>query len=805
MKLKLLAFVAALTFSLSNSNLFAQGWVGTTPNSIRAVDAAGNVDKVNVGIGIANPDPNAILDLTAKDKGLLIPRVKLSKTNQTSPFSTAPTTSLLVYNFASTGGVFGVTPGFYYWNGTLWEKLGAGVVGPTGPTGDQGIAGINGINGLNGATGATGEQGLPGINGTNGLNGATGATGEQGIAGVNGTNGLNGATGATGEQGLPGINGTNGLNGVTGPTGEQGIAGVNGTNGLNGATGATGFLQNGATAGNTPFWNGTNWVTNSSNIFNNGGNVGIGNSTPAEKLDVIGNISFSGAIMPNGLAGSVGQVLVSNGTGMSPTWEPISTDFWGLNGNVGTNSSSNFIGTTDEQAFTIRTNNIPRTRITTKGQIEVLNTGQSVFIGEEAGLNDDLLLRKNVFVGTSAGRSNTSGEFNTGNGYQALYSNTTGYGNTATGTRALASNTTGIENVASGYYALRYNTTGNSNMAYGSWSLYSNTTGYGNSTIGSSVLFYNSTGYYNTGGGIHALRYNTEGYLNTALGVNALFQNTTGNYNTALGANAFLSGATYSNSTALGYATAITASNQVRVGNANVTSIGGQVGWTTVSDARFKKDIHETVPGLAFILKLRPVTYHLDVDNIEKFLKTPDSLRKKELEVIKSKMLQTGFIAQEVESAAQEIGYDFSGVDKPKNENDYYGLRYAEFTVPLIKAVQEQQEIINDLQARLNDLEMNSTKLDNSTDVKEVSRLSQNTPNPFNQNTSIDYFVAEGANNAVMYIYSMQGQQIKKYFLDQKGKGTVIINSKDLVAGIYHYSLIVDGKLIDTKKMILTQ
>jgi uncharacterized coiled-coil DUF342 family protein len=49
----------------------------------------------------------------------------------------------------------------------------------------------------------------------------------------------------------------------------------------------------------------------------------------------------------------------------------------------------------------------------------------------------------------------------------------------------------------------------------------------------------------------------------------------------------------------------------------------------------------------------------------------------------------TGFVAQEVEQAANELNYAFSGVDAPKNENDFYGLRYAEFVVPLAKAVQE--------------------------------------------------------------------------------------------------------------------
>ena len=60
-------------------------------------------------------------------------------------------------------------------------------------------------------------------------------------------------------------------------------------------------------------------------------------------------------------------------------------------------------------------------------------------------------------------------------------------------------------------------------------------------------------------------------------------------------------------------------------------------------------------------------------------------------------MLYTGFIAQQVEKAALSIGYNFSGVDFAKNSNDHYGLRYAEFVVPIVKAVQEQQLIIEEL------------------------------------------------------------------------------------------------------------
>jgi hypothetical protein len=62
----------------------------------------------------------------------------------------------------------------------------------------------------------------------------------------------------------------------------------------------------------------------------------------------------------------------------------------------------------------------------------------------------------------------------------------------------------------------------------------------------------------------------------------------------------------------------------------------------------------------------------------------------------KSLITYTGFIAQEVEKAANSIGFDFSGVDKSEEAAGApQGLRYASFVVPLVKAVQEQQGIID--------------------------------------------------------------------------------------------------------------
>ena len=72
----------------------------------------------------------------------------------------------------------------------------------------------------------------------------------------------------------------------------------------------------------------------------------------------------------------------------------------------------------------------------------------------------------------------------------------------------------------------------------------------------------------------------------------------------------------------------------------------------------------------------------------------------------KGEMVYTGFIAQEVEEAADAIGFDFSGIIQPANEKSTYNLSYAEFVVPLVKAVQEQQAVISKQQQEMEDLQI---------------------------------------------------------------------------------------------------
>ena len=388
---------------------------------------------------------------------------------------------------------------------------------------------------------------------------------------------------------------------------------------------------------------------------------------------------------------------------------------WSINGNQGTNSSNDFMGTTDAQDFTLRTNNINRLRVSQKGQLEVLNTGQSVFLGQQAGELDDLSNNNNVFIGYRSGYVNLTGNNNVASGPRTLYRNETGSRNTALGAQTLYSNTSGYNNTASGYRALYFNTEGHSNVAQGYQALYRSITGNRNSSVGH-----------------QSLRNNSEGTGNTSNGFRSLYQNSTGDYNTAIGYSANSLGTDFNNSTGIGYNADNSASNSVKLGNSNVSSIGGQVGWTTLSDGRFKKNIrNDEVQGIAFIMGLRPVTYNYDVRAKEKWMQmqfgeidAEEWEGKYDIEDIRF----SGFIAQDVESLSQELGYEFSGVDAPKNSNDIYGLRYSDFVVPLVKSLQELNEVIQNQESKISALELHNDRLQlqvqsNAKELQELKRL----------------------------------------------------------------------------------
>lgn len=332
--------------------------------------------------------------------------------------------------------------------------------------------------------------------------------------------------------------------------------------------------------------------------------------------------------------------------------------------------------------------------------------------------------------------------------------------------------------------------------------------------------------------------YNTSGAANTAYGLEALLNNTTGSYNTGIGEVAGPTSGSLSNTTSIGYDAAASANNSVVIGNSSVTSIGGYAGWTNFSDGRFKKNINHNVPGLAFINKLVPITYNLDIDGIEAMRQKNASSAKtlggaspprpsddpaiKQFRKEKSAVLYTGFVAQDVEQAARTVGYDFSGVDKPKDaQQSFYGLRYSDFVVPLVKAVQELSRKNDSLENALAEsnaqLSQRLDQLEKLLGVKAITdqssstlslssaRLAQNIPNPFNQTTLINYYLPQTTGSAMIRITGMNGETIKSMALNGTGAGQLNVQTAQLAAGTYMYTLIVDGNLVDTKKMVVVK
>src|SRR5450432_2627846 len=444
----------------------------------------------------------------------------------------------------------------------------------------------------------------------------------------------------------------------------------------------------------------------------------------------------------------------------------------------------------------------------------------------------------NTAVGYGALYMNTTSEYNTAVGFNALFVNGTGTDNTAVGESTLSNNTTGSYNTASGSEALGGNSTGSYNTASGFQALVSNSTGATCTTSGYQSLFSNTSGSANTGIGLYALYANTIGGSNTGIGVEGLQSNVSGTGNTALGYAADVNAGNLSNATAIGYGATATASNQIMLGNTSINAIYAAGSFVLYSDGRFKKDIKADVPGLEFIRELRAVTYHYNIhgmnDHIGKLKPASGQIGKgsettdqsappdpTEETVInaKEKKLYTGFVAQEVEKAAAKFNYDFSGLYKPQNEKDLYGLSYSDFVVPLVKAVQElndsneaKNDKINFLQDEVDSLKIGLQELRDLIKGSSSSfiplydaSLSQNTPNPFTGSTNINYTLPQNAGRARLTVSDISGRIIKTVMINGAGRGNLNIDASGLSSGVYNYTLYVDEIMVSTRQMVLTK
>ncbi len=298
----------------------------------------------------------------------------------------------------------------------------------------------------------------------------------------------------------------------------------------------------------------------------------------------------------------------------------------------------------------------------TAGQVLTTSAG---FVPQWAAPGGTALIQapgtRNLFAGAPIGTTTTGGD-NTFYGSSAGGANTIGQYNVIIGSLAGDSKTSGDLNTIVGWAAGR---------ASGHLSTYN-----GNTFFGAQAGQFTIDGP-NTFLGEKAGQNNTLGTLNLFLGNSSGDTNTTGTQNTTIGYFADVSSANLQNATAIGYNTIVNASNKVRIGNAAVTVIEGQVAYTNASDKRLKKNIQNLNTGLDFILKLRPVSYQ--IKNLDD-------------------RTNWGFIAQEVEDL---VGTGNSILTIGGDKDRTLGLRYTDFVAPLVKAVQEQQKEIDELQSKL--------------------------------------------------------------------------------------------------------
>ena len=234
------------------------------------------------------------------------------------------------------------------------------------------------------------------------------------------------------------------------------------------------------------------------------------------------------------------------------------------------------------------------------------------------------------------------------------------------------------------------------------------------------------------------------------------------------------------------------------------------------SDERLKKDILPLMDKANILYKLNAKVYKKHLPNEEITLTEQKDANGKPIQsknrtkIIKAQKetVEYGFLAQELKEVYPDlVSQDTLG---------YYLINYIGLIPVMVETLKEQKLQIDAQAKQIADLINNPTtgpkKIGaivttglNETDALTYPVLDQNVPNPFNQSTTIGFYLPTTVTNANIYVYDMNGIQLKSYPITERGKKNILINGSEFNAGMYLYALIADGKIIDTKRMILTK
>ncbi|MBD5356280.1 MAG: T9SS type A sorting domain-containing protein [Bacteroides sp.] len=219
----------------------------------------------------------------------------------------------------------------------------------------------------------------------------------------------------------------------------------------------------------------------------------------------------------------------------------------------------------------------------------------------------------------------------------------------------------------------------------------------------------------------------------------------------------------------------------------------------TTSDARMKSDI-KGISGLSSLLtEVSPVSYRLATTT--EAVKASATNEQQACPPSPDDRVRYGFVAQEVKDVFPELVVE--------DAEGYLSIDYLGFIPILVDAykslearVKEQEEVIYQL-SNNNVRKSPTTGLDGILADGKAALL-QNRPNPFRESTMIECVVPNGSAEAFVCVYDLQGTQVKRLNIEERGNCTITIDGSTLKPGMYIYALIIDGAEIDTKKMILT-
>ena len=153
--------------------------------------------------------------------------------------------------------------------------------------------------------------------------------------------------------------------------------------------------------------------------------------------------------------------------------------------------------------------------------------------------------------------------------------------------------------------------------------------------------------------------------------------------------------------------------------------------------------------------------------------------------------------ADELEAIFPDLVYE--------NEDGSKSINYVEMVPILVQAIGELKAEINELRGNesARKVSAKTTAINDVEGSVEVLALGQNNPNPFGTSTEIEVSVPESVQSAFVYVYDLQGKKVQQVNLTARGKQTVQLNAADLTDGMYLYSLIADGKVVETRRMIV--